>query len=34
MIGGEAYLASFLLLDLDVRVPSCWIIYGNEGKLE
>jgi hypothetical protein len=32
MTGGEAYLASIFLLELDVGTPYCWIIYGNEGQ--
>jgi hypothetical protein len=32
MTGGEACLASFLLLELDVGALSCFIIYGNEGQ--
>jgi hypothetical protein len=33
MTGGEACLASFFLLELGVGVPSCWIIYDNEGQV-
>jgi hypothetical protein len=32
MTEGEAYLAFFLLLELNIKAPSCCIIYGNEGK--
>jgi hypothetical protein len=32
MTEGEVCLASFLLLELDVRAPSCCFIYGNEGQ--
>jgi hypothetical protein len=30
MTEGEAYLAFFLLLELDIGIPSCRVIYGNE----
>jgi hypothetical protein len=33
MIEGEACLAFFLLLELDVGAPSCCFIYGNEGQV-
>jgi hypothetical protein len=32
MTEGEARLASFLLLKLDIRAPYYYIIYGNEGE--
>jgi hypothetical protein len=32
MTKGEAYLAFFLLLELDFRASSYYFIYGNEGQ--
>jgi hypothetical protein len=31
IIEGEAYLASFLILELDIGVPSYFYIYGKKG---
>jgi hypothetical protein len=30
MTRGEVHLAFFLLVQLDILAPTCWIIYGNE----